>query len=66
MLFYLLQVTLVDNIELYGINVQDFSKECQHGVAASTTINILPNMKSAQVQIQGNQVVFVGKLLMGK
>lgn len=53
-------------MELYGINLAEFSRECQHGVAASTTINNLPSAKSAQLQIQGNQVLFVGKILTGE
>lgn len=60
------KVTLINNLELYGINIQEFSRECQHGVAASTTINTIPGMKSAQVQVQGNQVTFVAKLLIEK
>lgn len=60
------KVTLINNLELYGINIQEFSRECQHGVAASTTINTIPGMKSAQLQVQGNQVLFVGKLLTEK
>jgi len=59
-------VTLVNNLELYGIDVLKFSKECQHGVAASTTINDIPNAQNRQVQIQGSQVLFVYKLLTGK
>ncbi|RZF42404.1 hypothetical protein LSTR_LSTR004212 [Laodelphax striatellus] len=60
------KVTLVNNLELYGINIKEFCQECQHGVAASTTINHPPSLKSAQVQVQGNQVAFVSKLLMEK
>lgn len=60
------QVTLVNNLELYGINLTEFARECQHGVAASTTINTLPNAKSAQLQIQGNQVIFVHNILTGE
>lgn len=62
----LFQVTLVNNLELYGIDVFKFSKECQHGVAASTTINDIPNAQNRQVQIQGSQIPFVYKLLTGK
>ncbi|VVC41766.1 Hypothetical protein CINCED_3A002139 [Cinara cedri] len=57
------KVTLVNNLELYGIDIIKFSKECQHGVAASTTINDIPNEQNRQVQIQGSQVPFVYKLL---
>lgn len=60
------KVTLVSNLELYGINVTEFAQECQHGVGASTTINNVPGAKSAQVQIQGNQVIFVNKILTEK
>lgn len=60
------KVTMVNNLELYGINLNEFSKECQHGVAASSTINTLPSSKSAQFQIQGNQKKFIGKLLQEK
>lgn len=59
-------MTLVNNLELYGIDLIKFSKECQHGVAASTTINDVPNAQNRQVQIQGSQVLFVFKLLTGK
>ncbi|XP_050529754.1 eukaryotic translation initiation factor 2D isoform X2 [Daktulosphaira vitifoliae] len=57
------KVTLVNNLEMYGIDLVKFSKECQHGVAASTTINNVPNAQNRQVQIQGCQVLFVFKLL---
>uniref|UniRef100_A0A1B6KHF0 SUI1 domain-containing protein n=1 Tax=Graphocephala atropunctata TaxID=36148 RepID=A0A1B6KHF0_9HEMI len=60
------KVTLVNNLELFGINVTEFARECQHGVAASTTINSLPHAKSVQLQIQGNQVNFVAKILTEK
>jgi len=60
------QVTLVNNLELYGIDLLKFSKECQHGVAASTTINDNPNAQNRQLQIQGSQILFVYKLLTGK
>lgn len=61
----ILQVTLINNLELYGINIQEFARECQHGVAASTSISPVPGKKSLQLLIQGNQVLFVGNLLMG-
>jgi translation initiation factor 2D len=61
----ILQVTLINNLELYGINIQEFARECQHGVAASTSISSVPGKKSLQLLIQGNQVLFVGNLLMG-
>ncbi|XP_063237573.1 eukaryotic translation initiation factor 2D [Bacillus rossius redtenbacheri] len=60
------KVTLVNNLELYGVNLQEFARECQHGVAASTSISAVPGRKSAQLLVQGNQVTFVANLLMGK
>lgn len=60
------KVTLISNLELYGIDIIKFSKECQHGVAASTTINDIPNAMNRQVQIQGSQVNFVYNLLIGE
>lgn len=59
------QVTLVNNLEAYGINIEEFSRECQKGVAASATINQINGMKGSQLQIQGNQVNFLEKILTG-
>ncbi|CAH1392804.1 unnamed protein product [Nezara viridula] len=60
------KVTLVDNLEVFGININEFSKQCQHGVAASCTINTSQNSKSVQFQIQGNQKGFIAQLLIEK
>ncbi|XP_034251739.1 LOW QUALITY PROTEIN: eukaryotic translation initiation factor 2D [Thrips palmi] len=60
------KVTLVANLEIYGVDVAEFAKECQRGVAASTTINPLPGRKGVQLQIQGNQVRFISQLLHDK
>ena len=60
------KVTLVSNMELYGVDVAEFAKECQRGVAASTTINPLVGRKGVQLQIQGNQVRFISQLLHGE
>ncbi|CAH1969978.1 unnamed protein product [Acanthoscelides obtectus] len=60
------KVTLVDNLELFGINMTEFAKECQHGVAASTSISKPPDKKNEQLLVQGNQVIFVYKLLTDK
>ena len=53
-------------MELYGINMNEFAKECQKGVAASTSITTIPGRKSRQLMVQGNQIAFVGNLLMSK
>ncbi|KAG5899462.1 hypothetical protein JTB14_015315 [Gonioctena quinquepunctata] len=60
------KVTLVDNLELFGIRLNEFAKECQHGVAASTSINRPPGKKTDQLLVQGNQVLFVYNLLTEK
>lgn len=60
------KVTLVSNLEIYGVDVAEFAKECSRGVAASTTINPLPGRKGVQLQIQGNQVRFISQLLHDK
>lgn len=60
------KVTLIDNLELFGIHVPDFAKECQHGVAASTSISKPPGKKYEQLLVQGNQILFVHSLLTGK
>lgn len=59
------KVTLVDNLELYGIPIQKFAKQCQHGVAASTSVLNVPGKKSQQLLVQGNQIHFIHKLLKG-
>lgn len=59
------KVTLIDNLELYGINLNEFAKECQHGVAASTSISTVVGKKCDQLLVQGNQVIFVYNLLTG-
>jgi Translation initiation factor SUI1 len=56
---------LVNNIELFGIDIQEFSRKCQHGVAASTSISEVPGKKSRELLVQGNQIDFVAKLLQG-
>lgn len=57
------KVTLVSNLEAYGINIADFSKACKIGVQASTSITKVPGTNIDQFQIQGNHVRFIHKLL---
>nr|XP_023016633.1 eukaryotic translation initiation factor 2D isoform X2 [Leptinotarsa decemlineata] len=59
------KVTLVDNLELFGVRLNEFAKECQHGVAASTSISRPLGKKYDQLLVQGNQVLFVYNLLVG-
>lgn len=60
------KVTLVDNLELFNINVQEFAKQCQQGVGASATVQIPTGKKLSQLLVQGNQILFIHKLLTGK
>lgn len=57
------KVTLVSNLEPYGINISEFSKACKIGVQASTSITKVPGTNIDQFQIQGNHVRFIYNLL---
>lgn len=57
------KVTLVSNLESYGINISEFSKACKVGVQASTSITKVAGTNINQFQIQGNHVRFVHTLL---
>lgn len=57
------KVTLVNNLEAFGIRMAEFEKACKIGVAASTTVTKLANQKGEQLLVQGNQVKFIHKLL---
>ena len=62
---FALKVTLVNNLETFGINSKEFSKECQN-IGASATITDEPGKKTPSVLVQGNQILYVYKLLTGK
>lgn len=57
------KVTLINNLEAYGINMAEFSKTCKIGVQASTSITKVPGTSINQFQIQGNHVKFIHNLL---
>lgn len=57
------KVTLVSNLEAFGIRLNEFEKACKLGVAASTTVTKLPYQKGEQLLVQGNQIRFIYKLL---
>ncbi|XP_011339852.1 eukaryotic translation initiation factor 2D isoform X2 [Ooceraea biroi] len=59
------KVTLVNNLETFGINPREFSKECQ-SIGASATITDDPGKKTPSVLVQGNQILYVYKLLTEK
>ncbi|XP_036389752.1 eukaryotic translation initiation factor 2D [Megalops cyprinoides] len=59
------KVTLIKNLELYGLDPAGVASVLQHQVQASTVLNPVPGAKDrVLVQIQGNQVQQVGKLLL--
>ncbi|XP_013401541.1 eukaryotic translation initiation factor 2D-like [Lingula anatina] len=61
------KVTLLENLETYGIDPHEFAHTVQIGVACSTTVSPLPGKnKGMQILVQGNQVAHVGKLLTEK
>ncbi|XP_046456251.1 eukaryotic translation initiation factor 2D-like [Daphnia pulex] len=57
------KVTLISGLETYRIDLDEFARRCQVGVAASTTITSSPAKKGQLVLVQGNQISFVGNLL---
>lgn len=59
------KVTLVDNLEVYGINVSTFSKECQRALSVSTTLLLPPGKKYQQLLLQGNHIEYLHHLLKG-
>ncbi|XP_054836605.1 eukaryotic translation initiation factor 2D [Eublepharis macularius] len=59
------KVTIIKNLELYGLDPQAVANILQQRVQASATVNTLPGAKDrAQVQIQGNQINHLAKLLL--
>lgn len=61
------QVTVVRNLEAYGLDPWTVAAILQQRCQASTTVTPAPGAKdSLQVQIQGNQVHHLGRLLLGE
>ncbi|XP_015740789.1 eukaryotic translation initiation factor 2D isoform X2 [Coturnix japonica] len=59
------KVTIIKNLELYGLDPQCVASILQQKVQASTTITPVPGAKDrVQVQIQGNQVHHLAKMLL--
>jgi len=63
------KVTLIHNLDVYGLDLGEFAHKCQVGVAASTTVHEAVNKKRSgglpvmEVLVQGNQVAFASDLL---
>ncbi|CAB4020895.1 eukaryotic translation initiation factor 2D-like [Paramuricea clavata] len=59
------KVTLVHNLEYYGIDPGEFSHKLQLKAASSTSVSQLPGKSNPgqQVLIQGNQILHVARTL---
>ncbi|NWI17527.1 EIF2D factor, partial [Crypturellus soui] len=59
------KVTIIKNLELYGLDPQGVASILQQRVQASATITPVPGTKDrVQVQIQGNQIHHLAKMLL--
>lgn len=61
------KVTLIRNLEPYGISPQEFAHNIQIKAACSTSVSQLPGKNIApgmQVLVQGNQIAIVAKFLL--
>ncbi|NXU54398.1 EIF2D factor, partial [Turnix velox] len=59
------KVTIIKNLELFGLDPQSVANILQQKVQASATITPLPGSKDrVQVQIQGNQIQHLAKMLL--
>ncbi|NXX37989.1 EIF2D factor, partial [Tricholaema leucomelas] len=59
------KVTIIKNLELYGLDPQCVANILQQKVQASATIAPVPGVKDrVQVQIQGNQIHHLAKMLL--
>lgn len=60
-------VTLIHNLEKFGIDLKDFAKYVQNAAASSASVTTdSSGSKSEMVLIQGNQTKFVKKLFLEK
>ncbi|XP_074642083.1 eukaryotic translation initiation factor 2D-like [Tubulanus polymorphus] len=61
------KVSLIENLEPYGIDPQKFAHDIQISLACSTSVSPLPGKnRGQQVLIQGNQLAHILQLLKGK
>ncbi|XP_013783321.1 eukaryotic translation initiation factor 2D-like [Limulus polyphemus] len=58
------KVTLLYNLETFGIDPTKLAHQIQVGIAASTSVGPSVTKKGTQVLVQGNQVRYVAKLLL--
>lgn len=61
------KVTIVENVETFGIDPKELAHAVQVGMACSSTVSPLPQKnKGVQIVIQGNQINFIADLLLNK
>ncbi|CAC5398901.1 EIF2D [Mytilus coruscus] len=61
------KVTLIENIETFGIDPKELAHTVQVGMACSATISQLAQKnKGVQIVIQGNQISYIADLLLNK
>jgi len=51
---------------MFGINPKEFSKDCQLVGASATVINDSGKKNTPSVLVQGNQILYVNRLLIGE
>ena len=57
----------MQNLETFGISVDEFAHCVQKGVACSTSVSPMAEKgKGMEVLVQGNQINYIGNLLTGK
>ena len=65
---YSFKVTLIYNVGNFGIDEHEFAQQIKVGISASTSVGPAEHKPAGTIQIlvQGNQVAFIGKLLLGE
>ncbi|VDP09356.1 unnamed protein product [Soboliphyme baturini] len=58
------KITLINNLSSHCIDPIQFAKDLQQRAAASATLNNVPQSVGPQIQVQGNKVNLVQKILM--
>ena len=59
---------MIYNVSNFGVDESEFAHQIQVGVAASTSIGPAEHKPqgTTQILVQGSQVTFISKLLLGK
>ena len=66
MILFPIQVTLIHNLETFGIDPEEFAHDVQVHMACSSSVSPLPGKNQGrEVSIQGNQINYISSLLIG-